>query len=339
MSEQDNKPFERMTKKELIEFIQNTLTSDLGEIRSHFNQTRENVDTDLEQTRSHLEQTKQTANTELDTARSHLEQTKQNANADLTEIQKIKNTASEVNLDEIKEKEDDANASLEEIGKYYSKLFTDEEASEEKPEGQKSTKTQIEDLLTGYQGTHEKWEQKFPELKAKIESLLPGAASAGLASNFAKSKEAAEKVVWLWIGFIVSLSSLAGFYAFLIFYGGDPNWVTVFLRLPMGIPFGWAAWYCQRSITKKGNISELYNHKANIMALYEGFARALEGDAKIQLAQGTIEEILHNPIIAMDDSDSSPPGRVAKMMDGAKNLMPAKKNTAQKAPPEKDDAS
>lgn len=198
---------------------------------------------------------------------------------------------------------------------FYNELFVDVKETETK-KGKMSIKTQLENILQNQKESTKNWEEESDKLKKEIENLLKGASSVALAKNFADTKKELENSHLLWFGFIGSLGLILTIHfvpiglmtAFAISLFQDtslnPNsisisvaqWDELLLKLPMSAPLIWIAWYCQRTISDKRKLSEIYNHKANIMKLYTGFSNAInEKERNNLLTTGTIKEALKNP--------------------------------------------
>ena len=225
-------------------------------------------------------------------------QWKNKANSALEEIQaqreKINNISKNIQgqqgsvsslLADMKEKQNEADSVLAEM-------------AEQKDDAQESMRSNKE---------------KMEELKQRIEKLLPGAASAGLASSFHKAQEKTGLLVFFWVGFVGSLFLATGGYGYFFYDSLSDNdvltWGHVFIRLTLGIPLFWIAWYCQRSISQINRIKEEYQHKERLMTVFDGFSRKIEamseaGESATQmrLIETVIEAIARNPAQVLDPS-------------------------------------
>ncbi len=151
--------------------------------------------------------------------------------------------------------------------------------------------------------------QEMDVLTRKIESLLPGATSAGLASSYHDAQEG--KGTWpYWLGFIFSIGTLfVGYSYYFIFQSQIIDWSNIFARTTIGFPLIWLAWYCQKSIAQTRRIAEEYHHKERIMSIYEGFAKQIdqsdEGEAKRQeLVSVLIKAVAINPARNLDPRET-----------------------------------
>ena len=169
----------------------------------------------------------------------------------------------------------------------------------------------------------QKYNQKIEKIKTtienhskKIESLLPSATSAGLASSY---KEAGDRFgFWkssiYFLGFITSLGALVwGFYEHLL---GTNNlgFMNLINRVVVGFPLIWIAWFCQRSLSQIMRLREEYNHKQRIMSVYEGFnkyVKELSGSDAIKLERDLANQVIQ----AVSKNPAETLGRSTTLLD------------------------
>lgn len=270
MSQQMDKPIEKWRKEELINFI------------NRYKDEIESTQNSLEKIKVFMDEHGQT----LDNLSSKLEQAQQHS----TKIQDLNQKADETKQEIDKIKKDIA-GKQKNIMDFSSELFEGEEA--------------IKNKIQIFQADSEK---QFDELKAKIEGLLPGATSAGLASSYQDAQK--EKKIWhYWIGFVVSLLLLMSAYFYSFVYNSPPtDFSTIFIRATIGFPLIWIAWFCQRSLSQMRRISEEYRHKEKMMRIYDGFSKQIEQSTdaeerktkKLDLISVTINAIEKNPAERLD---------------------------------------
>ena len=105
-------------------------------------------------------------------------------------------------------------------------------------------------------------DQKLGALIERINGLLPGATSAGLASSYHDAWKK-KNTKYYWIGFLLSLVVLVcGYFYYLLKHTQDINLVNITIRTIVGAPLIWIAWYCQKSISQTNRIKEEYHHQA-----------------------------------------------------------------------------
>ncbi len=284
MNQQMDKPLEKWKKDELIDFF-----------RKHKEEI-ESVQTSLERIKGFVDGHGQI----LEDLPSKLEEAQQRS----AEIEELHQTTVGIKqeIDEIKE---DAEKKQKEVKSFYSDLLEGKEATEETPR----RVPLIEEQIKNFQ---ENSERQFENLKARIEGLLPGATSAGLASSYQDAQKE-KKAKPLWIGFIASLLVLMGGYFYSFVYNSPPTDLsTIAIRATIGFPLIWIAWFCQRSISQMTRISEEYRHKEKMMRIYDGFSKQIEQSTdaeekkrkKMDLISVTINAIEKNPAEKLDPSET-----------------------------------
>lgn len=143
-------------------------------------------------------------------------------------------------------------------------------------------------------GRHEKrvadLAQELQGLVERVEGLLPGATSAGLASSFNKqrSRFTAPQRQWLWtfiicIGVLVIVALPSFIAAIGLNWSGHPSdeswsaaWRNMVLRLPIIFPVVWLAIYAGRNYMMSLRMEEDYAYKEAISTAFEGYKREME---------------------------------------------------------------
>lgn len=155
------------------------------------------------------------------------------------------------------------------------------------------------------------------ELKGKIESLLPGATSTGLAKSFMDRKSAFRrpKLGWgaLAVGSIVMLClvGLIGETGFLAFAKKDavsfPDILRGLLwRLPVVLPLVWLAIFGGKHFFLASRIEEDYAYKEAVSRSFEGYKREMQGIPAGATGGTPLEILCTNVLSAM----ATPPGRL-----------------------------
>jgi len=126
----------------------------------------------------------------------------------------------------------------------------------------------------------------FTELRQRIEGLLPGATSAGLASSFNKQKTRFTPPQKLWlITFVACIVllvavSVPSFYAALrnssIGWTWNETWRSLTVRLPVALPLVWLAIYAGRNYMLSLRMEEDYAYKEAISTAFEGYKKEME---------------------------------------------------------------
>ncbi len=217
----------------------------------------------------------------------------------ISNINQQKNTAGKL-TDEIKTQRGTASACVSEIEK------------------QKKNTKELTDEIQKQHDTDKKIiaekQEKYTALFQKIEELLPGATSAGLASSYREAHEK-KSTKGYWCGFIGSLIVLVGgYYIYFIHNSPEIKWVHIITRTIVGMPLIWIAWYCQRTISQTNRIKEEYHHKQRVMSVFNGFSKQIdeltkdnpeENKAKkLELISVIINAIKQNPSEKIDPSET-----------------------------------
>lgn len=167
--------------------------------------------------------------------------------------------------------------------------------------------------VTAYEHDLERLIQQYTELNERIEGLLPGAASAGLASAFEMRMKAFSLPKRAWaVVFIMCIVALIGVAAYgandaLLNEKADGQTVALYLlrRLPLVAPLVWLAIYAGRNHMVAQRLEEDYGFKATTSRSFEGYKRemaALGHDTDGQPLAALCRNVLK--ILA------TPPGRV-----------------------------
>lgn len=152
----------------------------------------------------------------------------------------------------------------------------------------------------------------------QVESLLPGAASAGLASAFKQRKDEIVKTNKYWVGgFVLSLLGLLGMVVWMIKifqeHGSNIEWWMFFLqRAPLLFPLIWLGWFFGRNYGHMVRLEEDYAFKESISRSFEGYKNQMKevdpSHALPQLCGNTISILSETPLRVFDrkTSDETP---------------------------------
>jgi hypothetical protein len=249
----------------------------------------------------------------------------------------------------IQTKASEALAAIEEDEQATTKLKDDAaEIEKRNAELANELKQQSEEL-----GNLQQESQKQSDL---IVSLLPQAASAGLASSFAGRVRQLEWTKWMWMAiFITTVLGLALF-AWQIVKIPQANteqiWSHVLHRLPLASPLIWLAWFSAIQYGNTLRVQEDYAFKEATSKAFEGYRKHMEHLTSVDLKEGntamtmlsakTIDILGHEPlrILARSERDVSPTHAFAELLsakamavkthlfqeieDRAKVILPAK---------------
>jgi hypothetical protein len=178
-----------------------------------------------------------------------------------------------------------------------------------------------DEISSGHEQHVENLKLELQSLIERIEGLLPGAASAGLASSFHKQKSRFERPqqlsLWAFVACIVVLVVLA-IPSFLSAVGvswfSHPSdqtwngaWRNFILRLPIVLPVVWLAIYAGRNYMLSLRMEEDYAYKEAISSAFEGYKREMEKITAVDGANPTPLTILCTNILR---AISERPGRI-----------------------------
>jgi hypothetical protein len=145
-----------------------------------------------------------------------------------------------------------------------------------------------DEIATGHEKRVEALTQELQRLVDKVEGLLPGATSAGLASSFNKQRSRFERPQRQWLlTFAVCicglvLVALPNFLSTIgwLSHPADQSLTSalrnLILRLPIAAPVLWLAIYAGRNYMMSLRMEEDYAYKEAISTAFEGYKREME---------------------------------------------------------------
>jgi hypothetical protein len=155
-------------------------------------------------------------------------------------------------------------------------------------------------------------ENKFSSLKEKIESLLPGASTVGIAKSFEEHKNSFDRPMTIWsIVFMVSLLGMI-VYALCMDKSDIKNFSDVGIRILNNIPFFlpaiWIAIYASKQQSQNKRLQQEYAFKEDVAKSYQGFKKEIENldendesnELKLQFMQRLVDIIGENPTSTLE---------------------------------------
>ncbi len=255
-----------------------------------------------------------------------IKEEKQNAGKESSKILKKIKTINEVLL-KIQKKDEKSDSVLNEIKEKGSQAKIQVEEMKKQKECFESLSDQINKQNDNDQKLMREKREEIESLKRRIEHLLPGATSAGLASSYLKGYET-KKTRLYWIGFVISLLGLFLLYLWTVVQSQDIVLAKMLLRLIIGMPLIWFAWFCQKSISQTNRIKEEYHHKQRIMTVFYGFSKQIESLSKDDPKNGRTKklEFISNIIRAISKNPSEILSSSETFLDFLKKERIKKKN-------------
>ena len=191
---------------------------------------------------------------------------------------------------------------INDLKDFYKEVFEGAGDGENLKDDEKALVDFLADKRKELADTIKKTREDLKKLKDKIEELLPGATSAGLADAYKKQRKDAEKGLLVWsIAFWGSIGIFLlvfAIYFFLSFREGF-SYVSVLRSLPLWVFSGFFTFYSTQQISEYKRISNEYRHKESLASSYVGFEKLIEeiGDEglRIKLLENTVEAIKTNP--------------------------------------------
>ncbi len=171
-----------------------------------------------------------------------------------------------------------------------------------------STASEANGRVVRYENQISELSQAFSAMEAKLEGLLPGATSAGLASAFLKQKTRFSKARPWWIGlFVLALFGLMLDAWLERSPGGLETWDIILRhlmnRLPIVGPLLWLAIYAAHQYSLALRMEEDYAFKEAVSTAFEGYKREMiaigkdGGDTKplVTLCENVLSSLAERP--------------------------------------------
>lgn len=172
----------------------------------------------------------------------------------------------------------------------------------------------LKSKLTQFETTQS---EKYAALNSEIESLLPGATSAGLATAYKEMKDSfnepirkSSKLFYLSVGvlvvasFLLAVESIGWFY---ITFRSIDTWDAVLksitFKFPFFAPIIWIAFYATKRRSEAQRLQQEYAHKEALAKSYNSYKKQIaelgEKDDKL------LGELIHNAIVAISHNASA----------------------------------
>ena len=201
---------------------------------------------------------------------------------------------------EIIEYQNSIRDSSEEIINFEYRIFGDEE---KKVIG---IKQRIDEIEESFRKKDNAWQENFDTLFDKIEGLVPGATSTGLAKAYQDQRESYDKPYWLWsFVFVLTMIGMVIFAIITITEVDtvDEAFIRIVSRLPFFIPAFWLAIFASKQQSQNKRLQQEYAFKEALSKSYEADKREIEklpeseerNQLSIKLLDAVIEMANSNP--------------------------------------------
>ncbi len=220
------------------------------------------------------------------------------------EIEALKEEIEETK-DELTEKLNAVEVKKEDIDKFFIKIFGEEDEQGKQSGGLSTRLNQKEKEADTFLNAQEK---KYKELFEKIESLLPGAASTGLAKAYYDQKISYKWPIRAWA--IVFVLALVGVFitGLLSYENGiklsfeellnvEQATSKLIARIPFFFALIWLAAFSSKQYRQNKRLEQEYAHKEVLAKSYQGYKRELESQGKTA-ADKEIIAALHKVLVA-----------------------------------------
>ncbi len=250
------------------------------------------------------------------------------------ELEKDANSA-EILLKELKVK-------VANLDEFYDKIFGEANEDKTRENGLKDVLDERLSQLEAYEITQE---TKHTVLFEKIESLLPGATTAGLATAYKEMKESFDDPISTWNNVFLASLGVMFFATFLSFVHFDGGWSTfkfsfadheglkatldsLLYKLPLYIPLVWLAIFASKRRSEAQRLQQEYAHKEALAKSYDSFKKQIEELEKddqtmlLKLIESAINTIAHNASETLDGKhgDGTPLHEFMKNASEAKKI-------------------
>jgi len=212
-------------------------------------------------------------------------------------------------LEEVKE-------NVQKLQDFYDKVYGKSVSSGKAKDGLANYIEQKKNDLDSFE---EKQKKKYETLNAQIESLLPGATSAGLASAYYELKESFNnpiakfsKLFYISLGalfFVAFISSIEKIGWFYISFVDVSDWnvlLKLVYKVPLYAPILWLALYASRRRSESQRLQQEYAHKEALAKSYDNYKKQIEQlddkDLEMQKAfiMKAIDAIAYNASSTLD---------------------------------------
>lgn len=193
---------------------------------------------------------------------------KKPSSAILSKAEKLNETFEKVN-----EYNSEISAIEAKVSDFETKVFG--KTSEDK----ESLKFKLNDLKTQHEELHAEWEGKYETLTTKIEGLLPGATSAGLAKSYYDQKTSYKwpNIIWSTI-FTLTMIGMVCYAIKTINESADIGnaFMNILSRAPFFIPTIWLALFASKQQSQNRRLEQEYAYKESLAKSYDGYKREIE---------------------------------------------------------------
>ncbi|WP_069637394.1 hypothetical protein [Campylobacter pinnipediorum] len=210
-------------------------------------------------------------------------------------------------IGEIKKSIIESNEHLKQLDEFYVKIFGKFNKDEGKRIG--GLNQELDNIKKELNKFDNEQKDKFSILEDKINDLLSGATSAGLAKAYKEERDNFKFPIIIWNAVFVSSLIVISFLSF--FALKDLNSVADIIKsilhsLPITVPLIWIAIYSSKRRSENQRLEQEYAHKEALAKSYISYKKEIEEldnedkEMLINLMQNTIKTITYNASTTLD---------------------------------------
>lgn len=146
-------------------------------------------------------------------------------------------------------------------------------------EDETAFKFKLNKLKEKQEKLHDDWSDKYETLSTKIEDLLPGATSAGLAKSYHDQKKSYRNPNIIWSAVFILTMGIMVYYALVTVQDSttfSEAMMNILSRAPFFIPTIWLALYASKRQSQNRRLEQEYAHKESIAKSYDGYKREID---------------------------------------------------------------
>lgn len=238
--------------------------------------------------------------------------------------------SAEENSTEIEQTLADIQSEVKELKQFYTTTFGSKDDDGARDGGLDKELTQMFKTLERYE---EEQISKHDALFEKIESLLPGATTTGLAKSYEERKKGYKGPIWSWN--LVFFACVMGISVFALYNMQEiTDWENTLKRIihyaPIYAPVIWLAIYATKRRSESRALAEEYAHKEALAKSYSSYKTQIEAigqdnsELMAKLLSKTIDTISENPSAVLNGKHGDEPP-MATAFEIAKEMVKLRK--------------
>jgi uncharacterized protein YoxC len=245
------------------------------------------------------------------------------ATEEITSLKSELNDISELYNDFVKKpstavlsKAEKLNETFEKVNEYSSEISEIETKVQEfetkvfgkTAEDKESLKFKLNDLKSQHEELHGEWEGNFETLSTKIEGLLPGATSAGLAQSYFEQKKSYKtpNIIWSAV-FTLTMIGMVYYAIKTVNDSADIGnaFMNILSRAPFFIPTIWLALFASKQQSQNRRLEQEYAYKESLAKSYDGYKREIEKLPDSEEKNEIMEKLIRSMVDAAGFNPSS----------------------------------